>query len=194
MFICPICGCDSLDEQPYANADASTGSLEICGCCGFQFGVDDLDKRFIGSSTKQSVLPKNKMDYNAIAELKRLQPQDLLSYANELLEWVQDYNWPIAPDVCDLLVPLDEKLVPLLRTVMGGEDEAWIDNCVRYIVANLSDSAQGSLIPELTRIADFPTEDERESGTNVVAQEIINKLMRKTPQFPPIDSGQPPML
>mgnify|MGYP006899960767 FL=1 len=45
MNVCPVCGYDGLEEPPYANySDPSTGSFEICSCCGFQFGVDDLDK------------------------------------------------------------------------------------------------------------------------------------------------------
>lgn len=44
MFICPICGYDGLEEPPYIHNDVSTGSFEICSCCGFQYGVDDLDR------------------------------------------------------------------------------------------------------------------------------------------------------
>jgi hypothetical protein len=44
MYVCPVCGYDQLDESPYINNDVTTGSFEICSCCGFQFGVDDLDK------------------------------------------------------------------------------------------------------------------------------------------------------
>lgn len=43
MFYCPVCGYNGLDELPYINGDPSSGSFEICSCCGFQFGVDDLD-------------------------------------------------------------------------------------------------------------------------------------------------------
>jgi len=36
--ICPVCGYDELDEPAYKGMRAS---LEICPCCGFQFGFDD---------------------------------------------------------------------------------------------------------------------------------------------------------
>lgn len=44
MYSCPVCGYDGLDEPPYIDNDVFTGSFEICSCCGFQYGVDDLDK------------------------------------------------------------------------------------------------------------------------------------------------------
>ncbi|PJN53024.1 hypothetical protein PAEAM_42260 [Paenibacillus sp. GM1FR] len=43
MYTCPVCGYQGLDEPPYVDNNPSAGSFEICSCCGFQFGVDDLD-------------------------------------------------------------------------------------------------------------------------------------------------------
>lgn len=46
--ICLVCGYDDLNEPPYYRQDnnPASGSHEICSCCGFQFGVDDLDKGY----------------------------------------------------------------------------------------------------------------------------------------------------
>jgi len=38
-YVCPACGYDGLDEQPWTNASAS---YEICPSCGIQFGYDDF--------------------------------------------------------------------------------------------------------------------------------------------------------
>lgn len=43
MNICPVCGYDELQEPPYVGNDPATGSFEICCCCGYQYGVEDLD-------------------------------------------------------------------------------------------------------------------------------------------------------
>ncbi|MEG0362168.1 MAG: hypothetical protein RR602_11090 [Longicatena sp.] len=40
--ICPVCGFDKLTEPPYNKF--SNPSFEICGCCGFQFGYDDMSE------------------------------------------------------------------------------------------------------------------------------------------------------
>lgn len=42
-YICPICGFDGLDEEPYFN-NGKIPSHNICDCCGCQFGYDDNDK------------------------------------------------------------------------------------------------------------------------------------------------------
>lgn len=42
--ICPVCGYDELKEPPRNRTGGA--SLEICPCCGFQFGVTDDDKGF----------------------------------------------------------------------------------------------------------------------------------------------------
>ncbi len=43
-YICPICGYDDLEEPPYDND--GDPSYEICSCCGFQYGFDDLDREY----------------------------------------------------------------------------------------------------------------------------------------------------
>ena len=39
---CPVCGYDKLAEPPRNRTGGA--SMEICACCGFQFGVTDDDK------------------------------------------------------------------------------------------------------------------------------------------------------
>ncbi|MEZ5385018.1 MAG: hypothetical protein R3F13_05835 [Prosthecobacter sp.] len=38
---CPVCGYDRLEEPPRNRTGGA--SMEICACCGFQFGVTDDD-------------------------------------------------------------------------------------------------------------------------------------------------------
>ncbi|WP_255292082.1 hypothetical protein [Bacillus cereus] len=43
-FKCLVCGFDELLEPPYDEDEDP--SYEICPCCGFQFGYDDLDQGY----------------------------------------------------------------------------------------------------------------------------------------------------
>jgi len=40
---CPVCGYPDLTETPRSHSGG--GSYEICPSCGYQFGVDDDDRR-----------------------------------------------------------------------------------------------------------------------------------------------------
>jgi len=39
-FICPVCGFNKLLEPPFG--PSGEPSHEICPCCGFEFGFDDI--------------------------------------------------------------------------------------------------------------------------------------------------------
>lgn len=41
-YHCPVCGYDKLTEKPYDTK--GNPSYEICVCCGFQYGYDDVDQ------------------------------------------------------------------------------------------------------------------------------------------------------
>lgn len=49
-YICPVCGYDKLDEKPYNIAGEP--SFEICPCCGFEYGYDDMNSGFTFESYK----------------------------------------------------------------------------------------------------------------------------------------------
>ncbi len=38
---CPVCGYPNLDKPAYSDEKGAWPSLEICPCCGFQFGFTD---------------------------------------------------------------------------------------------------------------------------------------------------------
>lgn len=49
--ICPVCGYDKLTEAPYD--EDGMPSYEICDCCGFEFGFDDLSEGETYSSYRE---------------------------------------------------------------------------------------------------------------------------------------------
>ncbi|MBJ6361861.1 DUF5071 domain-containing protein [Paenibacillus sp. GCM10012307] len=121
-------------------------------------------------------IPSNKMDYYTIEKLRKLPYNEIEPIINQLLEWVEDINWPIAKEICQILIPLDLKLVPSLKKIVGGKDEVWADNCIRYIVKWLSEEAIRELSPELERIAFYPSEDELELELNIFVLQLLRSL------------------
>jgi hypothetical protein len=53
-YICPVCGFIGLKQPPYD--ENGNESLEICHCCGFEFGTDEYLYSFesIGNSGFQN--------------------------------------------------------------------------------------------------------------------------------------------
>jgi len=43
---CPICGYNKLSEPPYRDYTGGGPSFEVCLCCEFEFGFDDLSKGY----------------------------------------------------------------------------------------------------------------------------------------------------
>jgi len=80
-YICPVCGYDGLEELPYN--EYGNPSYEICHCCGFEYGFDDLDQGYSFKKYREDWIedgkkwfsPENKPDnwnYNSQIEKIRI--------------------------------------------------------------------------------------------------------------------------
>ena len=59
-------------------------------------------------------LPKDKFDVETAKELRELSLDELEPVLGELLEWLQDYNWPVAKVVGPLLAGFDDRIIKKL--------------------------------------------------------------------------------
>jgi len=128
-------------------------------------------------SELSSFVPKNKSDYESIERLKTLKDKEIEQIALELLEWVQDINWPIAREICELLIPLDTKIISGIKSVLSTDDYEWIDNCLSYIVKFLSKDAILEIEEELMRIVLTPNNEEIEMELPKLSKEILDGLI-----------------
>uniref|UniRef100_UPI00403F1FD1 DUF5071 domain-containing protein n=1 Tax=Paenibacillus sp. FSL R5-0713 TaxID=2921655 RepID=UPI00403F1FD1 len=51
----------------------------------------------------RSRLPRDKFDFEAVSELNEFSNEELRNSIPELMQWLQDGNWPISKPVEDLL-------------------------------------------------------------------------------------------
>jgi len=74
--VCPICGFDKLKEAPFSKEGAP--SYEICACCGFEFGFDEIEcrdvylKKWIEHGSKWFVPELKPRDWNLEEQLKNI--------------------------------------------------------------------------------------------------------------------------
>lgn len=119
----------------------------------------------------KQLIPKDKHDHKVIAGLKALSFEQLEPIVPELLEWLQDANWPIAGSVADILEPFVDRIIPEIIKILRTDDGLWklwvLVLLIRYTTNPL-------LLIEIERIAKFPSRDEIEDEVNLEAIAILN--------------------
>ena len=72
------------------------------------------------------LLPQDKFDNKNIEKLKMLEDKEIKLLIPELLEWLQDYNWPVADDVLQVLLQRENLVVPCVKEILEGSvDVSW---------------------------------------------------------------------
>jgi len=96
-----------------------------------------------------SLTPKSKVDMASLPILEDLEMPELTSIAKELLEWTKDSNWPVAEPICNLLVRLDDVLLPFIRAILVSGDNEWVWHLVNPLLSRLTLTTQSLLLPDL---------------------------------------------
>ncbi|WP_082498293.1 DUF5071 domain-containing protein [Chryseobacterium sp. Leaf180] len=119
----------------------------------------------------QDLVPKEKDDDRHIVKLKKLSFEEIQPIIPDLLEWLQDINWPIASDVADVLEPFADKLTPYLMEVLISNDGMW-----KYWILTIfgRETRDEVFLKEINRIATNPTRDEIDCEVDMEAQAILN--------------------
>ncbi|CAM3502153.1 DUF5071 domain-containing protein [Brevibacillus invocatus] len=118
-------------------------------------------------------IPQHKMDHEKTGQLKKLDKDLIRSVIPELMTWLQDGNWPVYPEIRDVLLPLGNELVPHIRYVLETTDEDWKYFVLTGLVSKLSKETIVQMKPELIRIAYNPSESEAASELDEVARELL---------------------
>ncbi|NRS47940.1 DUF5071 domain-containing protein [Brevibacillus sp. HB2.2] len=124
----------------------------------------------------RSLLPRDKHDMENVEKLKRLDKASLRSILPELFEWIQDINWPIAPELAKILISCGKDIVPELKKALESGDDDWKFACFGWIITELPRDIIKELAPELKRIAYQPSSTERNSELDDNAKEILKTL------------------
>ncbi|MHA3916746.1 DUF5071 domain-containing protein [Halovulum sp. GXIMD14793] len=118
-------------------------------------------------------IPKDKFDLEALARAKMLGFPELDPAIPALLEWLQDMNWPVANDVANLLAGAGPAIVPHIRFVLSSDDAVWKYWVLSTLLPKLDPSISTDLIPDIARLANRPTEDDKREDVDVVARGLM---------------------
>ena len=119
----------------------------------------------------KNLIPKDKFDFETVEKLTQYSFKDIEPIVPDLLEWLQDINWPISQPIAEFLIPFSEEIAPEILKILKGKDEIW----KYWILTTFGKNIKNELVlHEINRIAKNPTQDEIDEGVDEIANEINN--------------------
>ncbi|SCZ02430.1 protein of unknown function [Paenibacillus polysaccharolyticus] len=124
----------------------------------------------------RTMLPKDKFDVESVEKLAKRSNDELRDILPELMEWLQDGNWPISKPVEDLLLRFGDELIPHIQYVFQTRDCTWEYFMLTGLISRLPLECLRMLKPDLERIIECPTDSEILEELDEVIIPMLNQL------------------
>ena len=108
----------------------------------------------------KSLILKHKSDFESVEKIVMKGYPAIKPILAELLEWIQDLNWPIADNIATFLVSIGMDIIPEIKKILDGRDHIWQYSCL-CVVEEIGKDAISIFDKELKRIRDNPTKAEK---------------------------------
>ena len=118
-------------------------------------------------------IPRDKHDSDAVARAEEVGFPALNPILPELLEWLQDTNWPVATPMTQLLLKAGPEIGPHVVAVFRSDDDIWKYWILVVLARSWSDDLFDVVRPEIERIAISPTPSEDLEGVADEAREVL---------------------
>jgi hypothetical protein len=123
----------------------------------------------------QALIPRHKSDLDRAQAAIQAGYPAVIPILPQLLEWLQDYNWPVARVLAPFLASIGNPLVPYIESILRSEDEIWKYWIISAIIRNSRELAE-SFRDELERLVLLPTKNEMTEELNDIAREVLDKF------------------
>lgn len=111
----------------------------------------------------KKLLPKNKHDDSNIDKLYNLTDDEIKPIIYELLEWLQDYNWPVSPKILNVLILRENLVFPYISLILNGNDIMWKYWIMFYLIPNFTEEHRQALKDDILKlINDIRTDEDTE--------------------------------
>ena len=121
----------------------------------------------------EDLLPRHKFDNDRVEMIKKMDRDKILPLLPNLLEWIQDMNWPVATSVLELLLTFPEEIVVHVQDVLSSDDDNWKWFILNDLVIKLPIESRVQFREYLTRVSETPTHNELAEGLDEIAKEIL---------------------
>ena len=107
-----------------------------------------------------SLVPKSKFDNTNILKLDQLSDMEIEPIICELLEWLQDCNWPISKDILPIILLHQNVAIPHIINILEGNDVMWRYWIMDLVIPNLVLTNRQLLRTSLEKTAALIGDDE----------------------------------
>ena len=121
----------------------------------------------------KNCIPKDKFDRAAVEAAAAIGFPAINPILPELLEWVQDANWPVAQDLFPLLAKAGPEIAPHINAVFESDDAGWKYDLLLKLVPDLKPEVAALLKKQMFRMANSPTTRERHEEVDDGARDVI---------------------
>lgn len=122
----------------------------------------------------QALIPHHKFDLERAEAAIAAGYPAVAPILPELLEWLQDYNWPVAHVLAPFLVSIGAPLSPHICAILETDDYTWKYWMIGIIMKDSREVA-AAFLSDLERLAYTPTEREVEEELNEQAYPTLQE-------------------
>lgn len=122
-----------------------------------------------------TLIPASKYEVEKAQQLVELGWPAVQPVLPQILEWLQDLNWPVARVLQPFVVSIGAPLAPAMRDVLVGSDSSWKYSLVVGVLAH-SASLQSALVPELKWLAEGSGRADSDEGVQDAARNLLQGI------------------
>ena len=92
---------------------------------------------------------------------------------SELIEWLRDYNWPVAHILAPFLESIGDPLVPHIWRVLDTDDDVWKYWVIGILIRALPKATASEFRSELSRLCHNPRPHEKREELDTQARAVL---------------------
>lgn len=121
-------------------------------------------------------IPVSKHDIEVVERIKNADPKNIQEILPQIFEWVEDINWPIAPELVKVLVRFDDMIIPCIIDLIRKPDGLREYSIYYYMLPLLTNRQLCLLKEELERVAYNPSPFEKEEKYDKIAMQYLKNI------------------
>lgn len=121
------------------------------------------------------LLPKDKFDDSNLDKIRQLNDDELEPIIFDLLEWLQDYNWPIADRILQILIARQSLALPYISKIFKSDDIIWKYWIMKLFIPELDPNYRILFRNDIEYLASLTAQDEDTIMVVNSAKECLDK-------------------